>query len=111
VDVLPEGHFVAFDGEHVVGVSRVMRDLNHPDVVRQGFTGTHPDYRGQGLALALKLRTIQFARERGYREMRTSNDATNGPMLHINDTIGFRREWALVILERRLDDQADSGTS
>jgi hypothetical protein len=43
--------------------------------------------------------------------MRTSNDATNAPMLHINDTIGFRRQWALVILERRLDAQAESGTS
>jgi hypothetical protein len=32
-------------------------------------------------------------------------------MLHINDAIGFRRQWALAVLERRLDDQAESGTS
>jgi mycothiol synthase len=106
-DALPDGHFLALDSDQLVAVSRVMRDLNHPHILRQGFTGTHPEYRGQGLAQALKLRTIQFARDHGYREIRTSNDFTNEPMLHINDAIGFRRESPRIILERRLDAASD----
>jgi GNAT superfamily N-acetyltransferase len=102
-EALPEGHFLALDGRRLVGVSRVLGDLKHPDVLHQDLTGVLPEYRGRGIAQALKLRTIQFARERGYREIRTSNDSTNAPMLHINDLIGFKRESPIIIFERRLD--------
>jgi GNAT superfamily N-acetyltransferase len=102
-DALPEANFVALIGERVIGVSRMMRDLNHPGVLRVAFTGVHPEFRGRGIAQALKLRTIEYARDRGYEQIRTGNDSTNEPMLHINDAIGFYRESATLILERRLD--------
>jgi mycothiol synthase len=103
-DALHEAHFLALSGERLVGVSRLSRDANHSHVLRQQFTGTHPEYRGRGIAQALKLRTIQFARANGYTEIHTTNDSTNGPMLHINELIGFRRERPEYIFERRLDD-------
>jgi GNAT superfamily N-acetyltransferase len=101
-DALPEANFLALASEQLVGVSRVMRDLQHPDVLRQSLTGVHPDFRGRGIAHALKLRTLEFARAHGYREIRTSNDSSNGPMLHINDAVGFQRESPIIIFERRL---------
>jgi ribosomal protein S18 acetylase RimI-like enzyme len=101
-DALPEGHFLALSGERLVGLSRLTRDLRHPDVLRQSGTGVHPEFRGRGIAQALKLRTLEFARSGGYRQIRTSNDSSNEPMLHINDAIGFRRESPIIILERRL---------
>jgi mycothiol synthase len=102
-EALPDGHFLALDDDRLVGVSRVLADLKHPDVLHQDLTGVLSAYRGRGIAQALKLRTIQFARERGYRAIRTSNDSTNAPMLHINDLIGFKRESPIIIFERRLD--------
>ncbi|HEV7663530.1 MAG TPA: GNAT family N-acetyltransferase [Chloroflexota bacterium] len=102
-DAVAAGHFLALHGEQIVGVSRLMRDLNHPDVLRQAFTGVRPDYRGRGIAQALKLCTIDLARSADYREIRTSNDSSNAPMLHINDVIGFKRETPIVIFERRFD--------
>ncbi|MGI9145943.1 MAG: GNAT family N-acetyltransferase [Chloroflexota bacterium] len=102
-DVLHEAHFLALDDERVVGLSRLTRDLNHAHVIRQAFTGTHPEYRGRGIAQALKLRTVEFARKNGYREIHTTNDSTNAPMLHINELIGFRKETPEIIFERRLD--------
>jgi GNAT superfamily N-acetyltransferase len=99
---LPEAHFLALAGDRLVGVSRLMRDLRHPEVLRVGFTGTDPEFRGRGIAQALKLRTIEYARQHGFREIRTGNDATNAPMLHINDRIGFKRESPVVIFERLL---------
>jgi GNAT superfamily N-acetyltransferase len=103
-DALPSGHFLALDHGLIVGVSRLTRDSRHADVLHQELTGTHLEYRGRGIAQALKLRTIQFAREHGYREIRTSNDSSNAPMLHINDAIGFQRQSPMVIFERRLDE-------
>ncbi len=102
-DVLPSAHFLALDEERIVGVSRLRRDSRHADVLYQELTGTHPEYRGRGIAQALKLRTIQFARDNGYRRIRTSNDSTNAPMLHINDAIGFQRKAPTIIFERRFD--------
>ncbi len=105
-EALPDGHFLAFEGDRLVGVSRLLRDLKRSEVLRQDLTGLLPEYRGRGIAQVLKLRTIQFAREHGYREIRTSNDSTNAPMLHINDAIGFKRESPTIIFERRLDESS-----
>jgi mycothiol synthase len=101
-EALPEAHFLAFMGDRLVGVSRLARDQDRVGTLDQAFTGSHPDFRGLGIAQALKLRTIEYARQHGYAEIRTSNDSTNEPMLHINTTIGFRRGPATLIFERRL---------
>ena len=76
-----------------------------PDVVHVGITGTHPDYRGRGIAFALKLLTIDYARQHGIREIRTQNDTRNEPMLHINQSVGFVTEPPWIVYERRFDGQ------
>jgi GNAT superfamily N-acetyltransferase len=101
---LPDAHFLAFAGDQLVGVSRLARDNDRPGTLDQAFTGTHPDFRMRGIAQALKLRTIMYAREHGYAEIRTTNDSTNDPMLHINMAIGFRRGPTRIVFERRLAD-------
>ena len=102
-EALPEGHFLALVGDRLVGVSRLAGDRDHPGWLDQAFTGTHPDFRGKGIAQALKLRTIEFALQHGYTHIHTSNDSTNEPMLHINTAIGFRRGPELIVFERKLD--------
>jgi len=99
---LIDGHFLALDAQRIVGFTRLTRDLAQPRVLEQGFTGVTPEYRGRGIAAALKLHTVRYAQEHGYREIRTANDATNAPMLHINEVLGFRKHTAMIILERRL---------
>jgi GNAT superfamily N-acetyltransferase len=54
------------------------------------FTGTHPDYRGRGLAALVKLSTLHWARSRGIREIWTGNDSENAPMLAINHKLGYQ---------------------
>ena len=101
-EALHDGHFLALHHHQIVGVSRLNGDARRSDVLHQDLTATHRDYRGRGIAQALKLRTVQFARARGYREIHTSNESTNAPMIHINDAIGFRRDAPLIIFQRQL---------
>ncbi len=53
------------------------------------LTGVLPDYRGKGIALALKLRAIQAALRRGCPLITTENHEDNAPMRAINRKLGF----------------------
>lgn len=69
------------------------------------MTGTVPDVRGHGVALALKLLTIRIARAKGFREIRTMNDTANPAILGLNEKMGYRQLPAQVIWEKALDDR------
>jgi GNAT superfamily N-acetyltransferase len=99
---VPDGHILAKDDDRYVAESFVFRSEERPDILYQGLTGTRREYRGRGIALALKLRVVDFAKRRGYREIRTWNDTLNTPMLHINETMGFVRQPAWVMLAKTL---------
>jgi mycothiol synthase len=92
--LIEDGSFLAVHEGKLVGVSRLLRDVATPQRLHVGFTGVDPGYRGQGIAVALKLRTVEYARRHGFEEIRTQNDATNAAMLHINEVLGFKREPA-----------------
>ena len=47
--------------------------------------------RNRGIARALKLECFAQAIELGVKTVRTGNDETNAPMLHINDSLGYRK--------------------
>ena len=101
-DWIPEAHFLAKDGDRYVAESNMFRSEQLPDVLYQGITGTRRAYRRRGVALALKLRTVEYARRHGYREIRTWNDTLNAPMLYINVKLGFVRQPAWITFEKRL---------
>jgi RimJ/RimL family protein N-acetyltransferase len=54
------------------------------------FTATGREYRGRGLALAVKLASTRWAAENGITQLVTTNDETNAPMLAINRRLGYR---------------------
>ena len=56
------------------------------------FTGILREYRGRGLAQALKLQTLLLAKKEGMRYIRTHNDSKNAPMLAINRKLGYQPE-------------------
>jgi mycothiol synthase len=89
---MPEGIFLALKGDDIVGMSSLMRDLARPDTLRVGYTGTHPEYRGRGIATELKRRSALLARDLGIRFLLTGNDSQNRRMLSINQRFGFRPE-------------------
>ncbi len=99
---LLDAFFLARDGDRHVGLSTLQRRLAQPDVLSQHLTGVRREYRGRGIAMALKLQTVKYAQAHGYREIRTGNDARNRPMLRINEAMGFVKEPAWITLEKRL---------
>ncbi len=56
-----------------------------------GMTGTLPAYRGQGLAKLVKSVALRRAAAAGIVGAFTSNDDENGPMLAVNNWLGYRR--------------------
>jgi GNAT superfamily N-acetyltransferase len=81
--------WIALEGDRPVSLSY----LFFPPVrgpVSTGFTCTHADYRGRGLARAIKLQSLAQACELGVACVITDNDSENAAMLHINESLGYR---------------------
>lgn len=54
-----------------------------------GYTGVLPAYRNQGIARAMKLRVLQWAKEQGYTLVRSWSDSRNAAMIRVNLHLGF----------------------
>jgi len=98
--VLPDACFIAKRGEHYIGFS----DLNQlepvPQGITQGFTGVAREHRRNGVATALKLRAISYARERGYRTIRAFNSPSQREMITLNEKLGFHRAFCYGTVEK-----------
>lgn len=85
--VLPERVWVAvLDGE-AVGYSLL---AYRQSVVETSYTGVLREHRGKGIARALKLETLVQAIDLGVEAVDTDNDSENGPILHLNEELGYQ---------------------
>ncbi len=87
-NLLPEGYVVALDGEDYVGMSNLWNAEAIPDVWT-GLTGVLREYRGRGIATALKVQALGWAKEAGILGTRTWNAEQNAGMRGINRQLGF----------------------
>jgi len=102
-NVIWEGSFVAREGDRYLGSSTLLRS-GEEGLVGQGFTVVRPEYRGKGIAQAVKVKAAAWAKSKGLKYIRTHNDAENAPMLAINRKIGFAKRAEWVTFERRLSE-------
>jgi mycothiol synthase len=99
---LPEAFFIAKDGERYVGESCLHRAEHEPDALNQKVTGVRQEYRGYGIAVALKLETIAYAQQHGYARIWTAVESNNPSMLAINQKLGFVQQPGLILFEKAL---------
>ena len=84
----PRLFWIAMHGDRPVGIARLR--LTPGNSAGNGLTGVDPEYRGRGIARALKLKTVEWAREHGIEFVFTANDVENSRMLAINTSLGYR---------------------
>ncbi len=101
-EFLRHGSFFALHQGKIVGFSGTYFN-QEKNWVDQWLTATLRPYRGQEIAMALKLRVVQFAQESGYRTIRTDNDTRNTSMLAINDKLGFVRQNAVLAMAKTFE--------
>ena len=80
---------------------------NEPGVLYNGLTGVRREYRRRGIARALKVKNLLWAKRNGYEVVKTWNDATNEGMLELNMALGFVKQPAWIGFKKvlREDDE------
>jgi RimJ/RimL family protein N-acetyltransferase len=96
------GVILALDGNRWVGLSAATHHQKENFVFNE-MTGVIPQYRRRGLAIALKLLVVQFARAVGVDLIRTFNDSMNEPMLAVNRRMGYRSFTTSYSMETKFD--------
>jgi GNAT superfamily N-acetyltransferase len=92
-----DGSIAAIADGRPVALSMIFR---HETVAHNGFTCTHPEWRGRGLARLVKTVALRRAFEQGVARIATMNDSENPPMLRVNERLGYRpirTEYQLVL--------------
>jgi GNAT superfamily N-acetyltransferase len=98
--VLLDSFFVARDGDHMVGLSYLLR---RPDGDAEvGDTGVLSSHRRRGIARVLKMLVTRWAAQHGVSGVHTDNRADNAGMLAINRELGFQPGEVVVVLERTM---------
>jgi len=96
VNYIPEALFIAVHDGRYVGRSSLNGKRARKGELDTDYTGVARAYRGRGIALALKLRGIAYAKAHGYHTITTDNHSTNWPMLSLNERLGFVKQPATV---------------
>jgi mycothiol synthase len=85
----PEGSFVALAGDEIVGCAGLMRDDDRADRGENSLTAVRRDWRGRGLARALKETVIAWGSANGLREIYTWTQTGNESMRGVNEKLGY----------------------
>lgn len=102
--LLRDGILFAIKGEEYIGMTMLKAGGGE---LTTGLTGVKRAYRRQGVALALKLRAIAWAKQNGYSQIKTWNEANNRGMLGINERLGFVKQPAWQDMVKMLKEETE----
>ena len=98
--LIADASVIAYDGERIAGFTTTGRRQSKDAYT--WITGTTREYRGRGLATAMKVDALSRAKAKGLRAMLTTNDEPNVAMRGINAKLGYQMLPAHVQLEKIL---------
>jgi mycothiol synthase len=85
----PDAVFLAVADGEVVGCAGLQPDADFPERAENALTAIRRDWRGRGVALALKRTTLAWAAENGIREVYTWTQRGNDGMRRLNERLGY----------------------
>ena len=94
----PHLMFAAVAGDEVVGFAELFVTGARPGAAFHMMTGVKRDWRGRGVAGALKRAQIAWAKDEGYERMETANEERNEPIRKLNARLGFREVPGRVVV-------------
>lgn len=103
---IPDAWFVAVDGDDYVGVSFLFRSLAEEGLFRTGLTGVLRSHRRRGIATAMKVRALAWAKAQGGTRVTTDN-AEDNPMYALNVNLGFEPLPAHISFKKVLETSGD----
>ena len=103
---LADGCFVAVDetraDRRYAGLTELYMDSGDMAHLATGFTTVRRDYRHRGVAIAMKVHAIEWARSQGTESILTGNEEHN-PMYQINLKLGYEPQPAGVHYHKVID--------
>ena len=99
----PDTFFLAKADGMFIGYTALGPDHRDPEAIGTGPTAVRPEYRGRGIATALKVLALTHARQQGWRTAVTRS--ASPAMISVNEKLGFQRGRAEVRLVRRLENR------
>lgn len=85
----PDAMFVALAEGEVIGCAGLIPDEDQPYRAENALTAVRRDWRGRGVAAALKRVTMAWAAEHGLREVYTWTQRGNADMRRLNEHLGY----------------------
>jgi mycothiol synthase len=95
-----DGIILAVAGRELVGIT-THHQVND-EHINVDYTGVRQDYRGKGIAFALKVAGATYAYHTGAKTLFTTNDPDNPAILALNWRLGFVPRPALVMVKKGL---------
>jgi GNAT superfamily N-acetyltransferase len=90
--------FVALARGEVIGFAQLSFTSAQPSVAFHNMTGVRRDWRGRGVAGALKRAQVVWAKEEGFERLQTLNEARNEPIRRLNERLGYESAPGEVVL-------------
>lgn len=94
--------FLALHDDEVVGCAGLGLDADNPTRAENSLTAVRRDWRGRGLAVHLKLRTLEWAAAHGITEVYTWTQDGNAAMRALNTRLGYATTMTGIQLARPL---------
>jgi mycothiol synthase len=81
---------IALAGGEVIGLAGLLIDPDSPHRAENALTAVRREWRGKGVAAALKRTTLSWAAANGLREVYTWTQDGNADMRRLNEHLGYR---------------------
>ena len=85
----PAATFLALADGEVIGCAGLLPDEDHPQRAENGLTAVRREWRGRGVATALKRTSLAWAAAHGLTEVYTWTQRGNADMRQLNERLGY----------------------